>query len=189
MKGGWTIDTDGLFPFDASLVKGALALFCFLLASCASESPQPYQVQNPGTLPIALNKNFEFRKTKEYFLDPVAPRVTTQTDAAVAFERYYRLYGAITALDARERYGTYLDFFWRAPRGSDVKVRFEYRQEKLHAFVQAREVHYPNASSHNRTEFAIIGDDYAGDGRVTAWQALLISDGRVVALTRSYLWK
>ena len=170
-------------------MKVALALCCFALVGCATKLPRPYQVKNPGPLPIALNKEFEFRKTKEYFLDPAAPRTSNQNDASVTFERYYRLYGAITALDARDRFGTYFTFFWRAPRDSDVKVRLEYRQEKLHAFVQAREAHYPRAKGHNRTEFAVIGDDYGDDGRVTAWQALLISNGRVVAVTRSYLWK
>jgi len=184
-----TIDTAVLFPFDASLVKPCLALFCLALVGCASESPQPYQVKNPAPLPIALDQRFEFRKTKEYFLDPMAPKFDAKTDPSVAFERYYRTYGAITALDTRDRLGVYLDFFWRAPKNSDVRVRLEYRQEKLHAFVQAREVHYPQAKSHNQTEFAIIGDDFADDGRVTAWQALLIVNDRVVALTRSYLWR
>src|SRR5689334_24119163 len=77
------IDTDELFSFDASLVKIGLALFCVALIGCAAEAPKPYQVRNPGPLPLALNKNFEFRKSKEYFLDPMAPRVTAQTDASV----------------------------------------------------------------------------------------------------------
>jgi len=183
------IDTERLFPFAASFVKPGLVLFCLALIGCASEAPRPYQVKNPGPLPVALDERFEFRKTKEYFLDPVLPKYDAKTDASVAFERSYRTYGAITALDTRDRIGTYFDFFWRAPRDSDVRVRLEYREEKLHAFVQAREVHYPRAKSHNRTEFAVIGDDYADDGRVTAWQALLIVNNRVVALNRSYLWK
>ena len=196
------IDTAVLFPFDASLVKvslalpsASLALLCLALVGCAAEPPkalhQPkaYQIQNPGSFPIALDKDFEFRKTKEYFLDPVTPKYDSKNDPSVAFERYYRTYGAITALDARDLFGTYFDFFWRGRRDADVKVRLEYRQEKLHAFVQAREVHYPKAKGHNRTEFAIIGDEFAAAGRVIAWRVLLIEDGRVVALTRSYLWE
>ena len=62
-------------------------------------------------------------------------------------------------------------------------MRLEYRQEKLHAFVQAREVHYPQARGHHETEFAIIGDDFFDDGRVIAWRASLIVDGRIVATT------
>ena len=99
------------------------------------------------------------------------------------------MYGAITALDQHQRFGNYFDFFWRARRAADVRVRLEYRQEKLHAFVQAREVHYPRARGHHKTEFAIIGDDFFDDGRVIAWRASLIVDGRIAAVTRSYLWE
>ena len=165
------------------------AVFCLALAGCAATPPQPYQVEKPQSLPVVLDKDFEIRKTKEYFLDPMPQQITTQTDASVSFERTYRMFGAITALDARARFGTYFDFFWRARRDADVKVRLEYRQEKLHAFVQVREARYPHARGHHKTEFAIIGDDYANDGRVTAWRASLIVNGRIVALTRSYLWE
>ncbi len=139
-----------------------LACLCLALASCSSTIPKPYQVTNLKPLPVALDPNFELLKTEEYFLDPTAKPLTGQTDASVAFERGYRMYGAVTALDQRQRYGTYFDFFWRARRTADVRVRLEYRQEKLHAFVQAREVHYLHVRGHHRTEFAIIGDDFCG---------------------------
>ena len=171
------------------MVRILLALFCLALASCAGTIPKPYQVENPKPLPVALDREFELLKTQQYFLDPVAKPLTGQTDASVAFERGYRMYGAVTALDQHQRFGNYFDFFWRARRDADVRVRLEYRQEKLHAFVQAREVHYPHARGHHRTEFAIIGDDFADDGRVLAWRASLIVDGRIVATTRSYLWE
>jgi hypothetical protein len=160
-----------------------------LVAGCAATSPRPYQVPNPNPLPVALDHDFEFRKVKEYFLDPAGPHITSQSNAAVTFERNYRLYGAVTGLDQHQLFGTYLEFFWRAKRDADVRLRLEYRQEKLHAFVQAREVHYPKARGHYRTEFAIIGDDYFDDGRVIAWRASLIVNNRIVATTRSYLWE
>jgi hypothetical protein len=165
------------------------ACFCLALASCAAPIPKPYQVENLKPLPVASDPDFKLGKTQEYFLDPAAKPLTGQTDASVAFERAYRLYGAVTALDQRQRLGTYFDFFWRARRTGDVRIRLEYRQEKLHAFVQAREVHYLNARGHYRTEFAIIGDDFVDDGRVIAWRASLIVNGRIVDTTRSYLWE
>ncbi len=165
------------------------AFLCLALAGCAASAPKPYQVPNPKPLPVALDSAFQFRKTKQYFLDPDAPRLTGQVDASVTFERNYRLYGAITALDQRQRFGTYFDFFWRAERAAEVRVRLEYQQEKLHAFTQAREVRYPQALGRHQTEFAVIGDDFFNDGRVVAWRALLIVDGRIVAQTRSYLWE
>lgn len=166
-----------------------LAAFCLALAGCASTPPRPYQVEKPEPLPVALEKDFEFRKVAQYYLDPTAKPLTGQVDPSVSFERGYRLFGAVTALDQKERFGNYYAFFWRAGRAADVRVRFEYRQEKLHAFVQAREVAYRQARGHYRTEFAIIGDDYYDDGRVIAWRASLIVDGRMVAVTRSYLWE
>jgi hypothetical protein len=169
-------------------VRIPLAVFCFILASCAT-SPKPYQVEKPQPLRIALEKDFEFRKIKQYFLDPAARPLSGQIDPSVSFERSYRMYGAITALDQRQRFGNYFDFFWVARRAAHVRVRLEYRQEKLHAFVQAREVDYPDGEGHHQTEFAIIGDDFFDDGRVIAWRALLIVDGRIVAMRRSYLWE
>ena len=183
------IDTEARLPFHARVVKNVLLLFCLALAGCATTQPRPYQVVNPKPPPIALDRAFQFRKIEEYFLDPVPPRLTTQTNAAVAFERNYRLFGAITSLDQHMLYVTYFDFYWRATRDTDVRLRLEYRQEKLHALVQAREVRYAHARGHHHTEVAIIGDDFFDDGRVIAWRASLIVGGRIVALSRSYLWE
>jgi hypothetical protein len=140
-----------------------------------------------NALPLALNDDFEFRKTKLFHLTPAPPPGVQ--DAAIRFERDYRLFGAVTGLDQRQRFGHYFDFFWRAKRNANVTVRLEYRQEKLRGFVQAREVNYANVRGNEKTEFAIVGDDYFDDGRVIAWRCLLIENGRIVGLTRSYLWE
>ena len=81
------------------------------------------------------------------------------------------------------------DFFWRAKRPADVTVRLEYRQEKLHDFVQAQEISYANVRGTRKTEFKVVGDDYFDDGRVIAWRCLLVENGRIVAENRSYLWE
>lgn len=39
-----------------------------------------------------------------------------------------------------------------------------------------------------KSEFQIIGDDYEQDGQVTAWRAVLIENGRIVAVNQSFLW-
>src|SRR5262249_16777260 len=131
---------------------------------------------NPaGKYPVALNSDFEFRKAKIYTLGQ-SPYVTgketpksadtskkgglsrsktVEQEASLIFERSYRLHGAVTALDQRQRFGQYFDFFWRAKRASDVTVRFEYKQEKLKAFVQAKEQTYQNISGTNRSEFRV----------------------------------
>jgi hypothetical protein len=172
---------------------------------------EPKVVEKVTPLPVALDKNFEFRKTRLFFLSEQAPTASqrarsssssvgaksntpnqntaTVQDAPIVFERQYRLYGAVTALDRRQRFGDYFDFFWRVKRPSDVTVRLEYRQEKLHQHVQAQEITYRNVRGTHKTEFKVIGDDYFDDGRVVAWRCLLIANGRIVAENRSFLWE
>lgn len=176
----------------------------------AGAAPEPRLLAKVTPLPVALNKDFEFRKTKLYYLSELQPRgpakrasaslkgsgatdpnskSATGQDVSITFERDYRLFGAVTGLDRLQRYGNYFDFFWRAKRPADVTVRLEYRQEKLHAQVQAQEVSYGNVRGTQKTEFKVIGDDYLDDGRVIAWRCLLIANGAVVAENRSFLWE
>jgi hypothetical protein len=192
-----------------------VAAALILLALCASSEGAPREepriVEKVTPLPVALDKDFEFRKTKLFLLSEKTPtasqrvRQTTSTlgakstspsqktatlqDAPITFERQYRLFGAVTVLDQRQRFGNYFDFFWRAKRPSDVTVRLEYRQEKLHEHVQAQEISYRNVRGTRKTEFKVIGDDYFDDGRVIAWRCLLIANGEIVAENRSYMWE
>jgi|ERR1044071_7423804 hypothetical protein len=175
----------------------------FLLTAVSSgialavEAPKVLPKVNP--LPVALSDEFQFRKTKLFFLSetPAKARKSVLSsaqnagiaEASMNFERTYRMYGAVTAADQRQRFGNYFDFFWRAKRPANVTVRLEYRQEKLRSFVQAREVSYSNAKGNHKTEFTVIGDDYLNDGRVISWRCLLIENGRIVAENRSYLWE
>jgi hypothetical protein len=167
-------------------------------------------VEKVTPLPVALDKNFQFRKTKLFIISQKpntsqharqststinkksnSPNQQTATlqDAPITFERQYRMFGAVTALDQRQRFGNYFDFFWRARRPADVTVRLEYRQEKLHEHVQAQEISYQNVHGTHKTEFKVIGDDYWDDGEVIAWRCLLISNGRIVAENRSFMWE
>jgi hypothetical protein len=185
----------------------------FLAFSAAGKGARegPKVVEKVTPLPVALDKNFEFRKTKLFFLSEKGPKpserarqetskiggksnspnqkTATMQDAPLTFERQYRLFGAVTALDQRQRFGNYFDFFWRAKRPADVTVRLEYRQEKLHEHVQAQEITYKNARGTHKTEFKVVGDDYFDDGRVICWRCLLIVNGRIVAENRSFLWE
>jgi hypothetical protein len=156
------------------------------------------QLSKVDQLPVSLDPAFQFRKTKVFFLgDPPGQKNKraasvvggVSRDPAVGFETSYRLYGAVTELDKRRRYGNYFDFFWRARRPAAVTVRLEYQQEKLRTFTQAREVSYRMAKGSHKTSFAVIGDDFTNDGRVLAWRGLLIENGRIVAEERSFLWR
>ncbi|HSH38061.1 MAG TPA: hypothetical protein VK993_04680 [Chthoniobacterales bacterium] len=154
------------------------------------------QLTEATPLPKALDPAFEFRKTKLFFLgDAPGPRrgggLTggAVRDPSIGFEGAYRLHGAVTGLDQRRRFGHYFDFFWRAKRSANVTVRLEYRQQTLRSFTQAREVSYANVRGNTKTSFAVIGDDFFADGRITAWRCLLVENGRIVAEERSFLWR
>jgi hypothetical protein len=193
----------------------AVFVLSFLTLSALGKGAreEPKVIEKVTPLPVALDKNFEFRKTKLFFLSEKAPKASerarqttsslnsgaksnspnqktaTLQDAPITFERQYRLYGAVTALDRRQRFGDYFDFFWRVKRSSDVTVRLEYRQEKLHEHIQAQEITYKDVRGTHKTEFKVIGDDYFDDGRVISWRCLLIANGRIVAENRSFLWE
>src|SRR5437868_810656 len=208
----------GVLYVDASMRRILIWPTLLLLAEVgglARTQDQAHVLDRVLPLPVALNDDFRFRKTKLYFLTETAPgqeksnpdtvqgatkggklsgnapssKTTTVQDASVRFERQYRLFGAVTKLDQRERVGNYFDFFWRARRVANLTVRLEYKQEKLHAHIQAQEISYPNARGSYKTEFKVVGDDYFDDGRVTSWRCLLIENGRIVAETHSYLWE
>jgi hypothetical protein len=200
-------------------MRFAVAVFGLILLALGASSEgarreEPRIVEKVTTLPVALDKDFEFRKTKLFLLSEKPSTVgqrtrqTTSTiggkspsgtspsqktatlqDIPITFESQYRMFGAVTWLDQRQRYGNYFDFFWRAKRPSDLTVRLEYRQEKLHEHVQAQEITYRNVRGTHKTEFKVIGDDYYDDGRVIAWRCLLIANGQIVAENRSYMWE
>jgi hypothetical protein len=163
-------------------------------------------------LPVSLDPAFQFRKTQLLHLteqDPTLARDANASndplsqatgknkqkstgavqDASITFERQYRLFGAVTKLDQHQRFGDYFDFFWRAQRSASMTVRLEYRQEKLHAHVQAQEVFCGVVRGGQKTSFKVVGDDYFDNGRVLGWRCLLIENGTIVAENRSYLWR
>ena len=188
-----------------------------IAAGFGRSADQPRLLDRVIPLPTALSDDFQFRKTKLFLLTENAPgeettdntdqttqkstkggklsntapssKSTTIQDASIRFEREYRLFGAVTKLDQRERVGNYFDFFWKSRRMADLTLRLEYRQEKLHAHVQAQEISYSNARGSYKTEFKVVGDDYFDDGRVIGWRCLIIENGRIVAETRSYMWE
>ena len=197
-------------------IRFAVAVFTLILHALGASSEGarregPRIVEKVTPLPVGLDKDFEFRKTKVFLLSEKAStagqgarqrtstlggkssspsqKTATLQDAPITFERQYRMFGAVTALDQHQRFGNYFDFFWRAKRPSDVTVRLEYRQEKLHEHVQAQEIAYRNVRGTHKTEFKVIGDDYFDDGRVIAWRCLLIANGQIVAENRSYMWE
>jgi hypothetical protein len=171
----------------AALLAGALFTF---FAGCANQEPPQVILEKANILPLAINPHFVFRKETQFLNDPATFQPVKASGESIAFERKYYMWPATTKLDQDALRGNYLNFYWwnHGPE-ADVTVRLEYRQANLGPFVMAREKSYSNVKGSIKTQFTIIGDDYLENGPVTGWRALLIVDGKVVALTQSYIWR
>jgi hypothetical protein len=158
-----------------------------LLASCVTPTAPPVEMPEANVLPLALDSDFEFRKTRRTINQAEINPVTD--NEMLNFERARINYGALSADERRQREGTYYDFFWRASRPADLTVRFEYRQAKTGNAVMAQEIFVPQAKGTMKSSFQVTGDNFLWDGPATAWRCLLIENNRIVAFTQSYLWK
>ena len=161
-------------------------LVSLALAATAFCKEQPRHLDKANVLPLALDDAFQFRKTKIFLNEPDLIKPTM--DAMIAFERQRINFGAVTQYDRQQRYGHYYTFFWRSNRKTDLTIRFEYRQQRLGSYVQAKDLFYPAAKGTIQSQFQVIGDDYAEEGIVTAWRAVLIENGKIVGLNQSFLW-
>ncbi len=149
---------------------GAILVFN---AAC-STAPKP-------TGPIAITK------VNPYHLKP-GMYVKTD-DAMILFEQTHHLHGAVTAEEYAEKYGNYYNVFWKSKSpGSQVTVRFEYRQTKTGAEVHQIDA-VVTAKKKNVTKFRINGEHYTSGGTVSSWRALILQNGEVVAENKSFLWK
>jgi len=194
-------------------MKLPFALLIFLAltpAALAARQAEPRLLTSVRDQPVALDPDVQFRKNKLFLMTEQGPNgikektgkngPSTQTaantkstsvvqEASITFERQYRLFGAVTKLDQHQRFGNYFDFFWRTKRPADLTARLEYRQEKLHGHIQAQEVECGLVRGSQKTSFRVVGDDYFDGGRVVAWRCVLVENGRIVAETRSFLWR
>lgn len=159
--------------------------YLLLLAGCAGPQVKPTPLVKVNVLPLALSDAFEFRKTKTFFN---GPGFIPGHDPMVSIQKRRAEFGAVDNLDQAQRAGDYFTFWWKAHRQAHITVRLEYRTANLGDYVQARELYYPEAKGTYQSQFNIIGDDYADDGRVTSWRCVLIEEGKIVALTQSMLW-
>jgi hypothetical protein len=159
---------------------------CVLLAATGLCADNVTRLDKANVLPLAIDDHFQFRKTDLFLADPKFYKPTV--NEVLNFERSRVNFKAVDGVDRALRYGNYFHFFWRASRQADLIVRLEYRQEQLGNYVQAKEIAYDHAKGSFETQFQVTGDDYQDDGKVTAWRAVLIEDGKIVALTQSFLW-
>jgi hypothetical protein len=161
-----------------------LATFALAVAGFSADAPR--SIDKANVLPLALDDAFQFRKTITYLNDPELNKPSF--DPMINFERQRVNFGAINGYERRQRYGHYYKFFWKSKRPADLTLRFEFRQQNLGAYVQAKEISYPQAKGSFESAFEVIGDDYSKDGKITGWRAILIENGKIVGLNQSFLW-
>ena len=169
-----------------------------LFAACASDRAarlgrlEVEHLSAPEPVPLALDDTFHIGKVFTLLIDPSLQRTALQNGGLgngwLKAEIERRYFGAVSQMERRSREGHYYSVHWSAARPADVRVRMEYRQQKLGLHVQAMERFYSGAKGAQKTEFSVIGDDYHEDGAVTAWRVTLIENGRIVAVTQSFLW-
>jgi hypothetical protein len=163
------------------------------LAGCATPEGPATRLDKANVLPLALDDAYHFRKILTSGFDPTLtePKVGSgrNTGGVIEFERLRRTWGAVESFEVAQRHGSYFTFFWRTSKESDVTLRLEYRQAGLGNYVMAQERYFPAARGSFRSTFQVTGDDFLENGRVSAWRVLLIVDGRVVALSQSYMWR
>jgi hypothetical protein len=159
------------------------------IISVRAENPLP--IESANVLPEAISDDFEFRKFEIFRNAAIVPGATPipTKDLMIDFERKHRLWGALLVADILAKTGQYFTFFWRAKRPANLTLRLEYRQANLKNYVQGRELYYPNARGSHTSEFAIVGNDYANDGPITSWRAILIENRKIVALLQSRTWQ
>ena len=164
----------------------AFALLSLACSSCSTPPVPATKLEKAAVLPLELNDDYQFRKIKQSFFN-ADPAPVTQSEP-VLFERQRMAWGALGGFQLGQRYGNYYTFFWRTSERADVTVRLEYRQSALGNYVMAMERYYPEAKGSYRSDFNTAGDEYLESGRVTSWRVLLIVDGRIVALSQSFMW-
>jgi hypothetical protein len=149
------------------------ALTVSLLAACSS---------------VSVGPGGQITKVNYYHLYPGV--VTRTLDTAVAFERDYHLYGAVTKAEMVERQGNYFTIFWSVnDRTQPVRLVFEYRQANTGLEVKTFEQEIESPRRKNVSHFQVTGSSYHTDGRVSGWRIRLMRGEEELASQQSYLWK
>ena len=104
-------------------------------------------------------------------------------------EQMYRLKGAVTLEERKERLGDYYTVTWRARGAQPTHVVMDYQQAVTGAKVLSQSRDLSPGVAGGKEEFRVVGDDYNQGGRVLAWRIRLLQGNRVLAEKRSYLWR
>ena len=109
----------------------------------------------------------------------------------IRMEKERRLRGAISMEERRQRLGQYYTLIWNDAKGvkaGPVELVFEYRQGGTASQIKRLTKRFPASAASGVADFSVVGDNYFDNGKVLAWQATVLRDGKEVAVRRSYLW-
>ena len=129
-------------------------------------------------------------KVKYYHLKDTTPD-SLSVDPMIRFEREHLLHGAVTEADQRNRFGHYYALHWSSaqPKTGPITVRLEYRQIGTGEAVSRIEQVVTDVRERNTTLMRVSGEPYLKHGRVVAWRASILKDGRELDVMRSFLWE
>ena len=145
-----------------------------LMASCSSTKVRP---------------EGEITRINPFWLDYTQPKRYQGDDPSIGFERAYRMYGAVGAVDTANRQGMYYTLHWRVQDvNQPVILRMEYRQNKTGLALHTQEQRLVPNKKKNVSSFNIIGNEYTAGGRVTSFRFSLLRGKQVLDQKRSYLW-
>lgn len=111
-------------------------------------------------------------------------------DPMIRFEYRHRIHGAVETEDYENRYGHYFTVHWAGvEKGSDVKIRLEYRQSKTGAKLNVLESVPGKIRWRNTSDFEVLGKAYEVGGPVSSWRVVLLVNGQEADVFESFLWK
>ena len=140
-------------------------LFVVLLGACSSSPDEMLEV-----------RQFHLRET-----DPADKKKAQM----VRGEQMYRLKGAVTLEERRERLGDYYTVTWRALGAQPTRIVMDYQQAATGAEVLRQSRDLASDVAEGKEEFSVVGVDYNKGGRVLAWRIRLLQGDRVLAEKRS----
>ena len=116
-------------------------------------------------------------------------RTKRDKNPALAFEKKYWGYGAISEEEKRQKRGHYFVISWKnGGPPADLVAKLEYRQVSSKQIVRTLTLNHPAAKGGNRSTFAITGDAYQTYGPIYSWRFTVSRGDTVLAEETSFIW-
>ncbi len=148
----------------------------------------PFFLTALTALLVSCGGNPEPLKVKQSHLRDID--IVNRDAQMIRGEQLYRMRGAVTLEQRKNRLGHYYTVYWNRPQAGagEMKIIFEYQQAATASKVLTITRDIPAGQNSGVMEFNIIGKPYREGGNILAWRAKLIRGSQVVASKRSYLW-